>query len=856
MATHTHRRIPAAPDHRRLESLQGVVAMNAYRLLLVALMLMAMVGVGSAYNTSTIVSYPNIGGYDAYFEKLNAANDTFIELLNEPTAGTVWSTLSSITVGVSSNSTSGIYRNIQRSQFIFSNSSTPANVNVTSGTLSVNNTAVTAFLGSAQYTITACYPTSTTPQVGDLNTIYYSDTPLSDYVTFTAGQRKNFTFNTAGLQYLNAVIQSGGKINVSIRSKWDVEKSSPTWAASTNSRVDLVSNESTAIISRPFFKYTYTDQYVPPMRTLNRNATPMHIDTDDGGDQIVHPYAVYVPEGWNGYHYIMAFEPYAFGNTSLENPTIRVSNNFLDWVKLPGQGTDPIFPSSGTTFKPDACIVVKDGTLYMMYSNATAGDPLNFYNWISSTTDGITWTAPVITNTTNGGPNLVWNGTAWNLYRVTGAYDVHRSTSPDLITWTYPGDLFYPQPGTIPWAHSEFKMYDSQVQSLIATRDFAGLYFFNSSNELTTAPSPNNPVLVNSTNPLDWDYQLYKSTFIEISGNYYVIYGAFNGTYPTIHWNVGYTSYPAGLFPPTYPDPTYPPTASFTTNVTSGVAPLVVQFTDTSINTPTSWGWFFANATGNNTIIQFSTSQNPIQIFGIGNYTIHLNATNSYGSNVTPNDYWINVSSGTPPVTPLPVVDFSANNLSFCLHNSTQFTDVSVTSITNWAWTFGDGNTSALTNPNHTYDFAGTFDVSLQVTNASGINATTKTGYITVNSCAPPSPPANNTAGYTNGAPNAVPLAIVIFIAIVGGLCLAIAVFVRPESGGDVFAVIAPFPLLISAWQFLFVDIISDGPPVSHTIYAMYPEAAIMLVVFGISILNAYRVIMLTRNNSSNEDNE
>jgi PKD repeat protein len=50
-----------------------------------------------------------------------------------------------------------------------------------------------------------------------------------------------------------------------------------------------------------------------------------------------------------------------------------------------------------------------------------------------------------------------------------------------------------------------------------------------------------------------------------------------------------------------------------------------------------------------------------------------------------------------------------------------QFTDVTaVQSPTSWLWEFGDGTTSTLPNPSHTYAGAGIYDVRLTVTNALG----------------------------------------------------------------------------------------------------------------------------------------
>jgi PKD repeat protein len=96
------------------------------------------------------------------------------------------------------------------------------------------------------------------------------------------------------------------------------------------------------------------------------------------------------------------------------------------------------------------------------------------------------------------------------------------------------------------------------------------------------------------------------------------------------------------------------PVASFSTNVTHGINPTGVAFTDSSSNAPSTWNWTFNNVLGNNTNISFSTSQNPAYNFPAGNYSIYLNASNAYGYNVS-SPTWINVTekllstfTGTP----------------------------------------------------------------------------------------------------------------------------------------------------------------------------------------------------------------
>jgi PKD repeat protein len=70
-----------------------------------------------------------------------------------------------------------------------------------------------------------------------------------------------------------------------------------------------------------------------------------------------------------------------------------------------------------------------------------------------------------------------------------------------------------------------------------------------------------------------------------------------------------------------------PPVAAFTTNVTTGNAPLSVQFNDTSSNgVPTSWNWSFGDGT-------YSSDQNASHQFTYsGNFTVLFTSTNADGS--------------------------------------------------------------------------------------------------------------------------------------------------------------------------------------------------------------------------------
>jgi LPXTG-motif cell wall-anchored protein len=73
-------------------------------------------------------------------------------------------------------------------------------------------------------------------------------------------------------------------------------------------------------------------------------------------------------------------------------------------------------------------------------------------------------------------------------------------------------------------------------------------------------------------------------------------------------------------------NPLSSPVASFTASATSGKAPLVVRFNDTSANTPTSWLWAFGDGST-------SPEQNPSHTYQEpGTYTVSLTATNAAGN--------------------------------------------------------------------------------------------------------------------------------------------------------------------------------------------------------------------------------
>jgi PKD repeat protein len=179
------------------------------------------------------------------------------------------------------------------------------------------------------------------------------------------------------------------------------------------------------------------------------------------------------------------------------------------------------------------------------------------------------------------------------------------------------------------------------------------------------------------------------------------------------------TTIPTGTT--TTPVPT--PVVNFTATPLNSTAPLTVQFTDLSTNSPTTWSWNFGD--GSN----LSVVQSPSHVYANpGNYTVSLTVTNSWGNNTLTKTNYITV---TAPVT---VVNFNGTPLLGTNPLTVKFTDLSTNSPTAWSWNFGDGNTTNATvqNPVHTYSSIGLYTVSLNATNAGGSNTLTKTNYVNV----------------------------------------------------------------------------------------------------------------------------
>ena len=177
--------------------------------------------------------------------------------------------------------------------------------------------------------------------------------------------------------------------------------------------------------------------------------------------------------------------------------------------------------------------------------------------------------------------------------------------------------------------------------------------------------------------------------------------------------------------------PNQKPSASFSVNNSSGIAPLTVNFdasasvdSDGSID---SYSWDFDDG-GTDTGIT------PSYIFNTpGVYTVSLTVTDNEGESDTTTTN-ISVSAiGSQ----LPTAVFSATPLSGTVPLTVDFDAIASTdpdgNITAYSWDFGDGNSETGVTSSHTFDAQGTYNVTLTVTDNND-NTATVTTTITVDS--------------------------------------------------------------------------------------------------------------------------
>ena len=154
--------------------------------------------------------------------------------------------------------------------------------------------------------------------------------------------------------------------------------------------------------------------------------------------------------------------------------------------------------------------------------------------------------------------------------------------------------------------------------------------------------------------------------------------------------------------------------AKFLASKTTECGTKLISFVDQSTGNIDSWIWDFDRGTS---ALVYDKSENPAITFVPGEYNVKLT-----------------VKSGTEEssftqkiiVYEEPTAKFSLSGFTGCINSEFQFIDESEASaaISNYIWSFGDGNGSSQKNPSHTYIEAGKYSIGLTILDDHGCKAT------------------------------------------------------------------------------------------------------------------------------------
>jgi PKD repeat protein/alpha-tubulin suppressor-like RCC1 family protein len=160
--------------------------------------------------------------------------------------------------------------------------------------------------------------------------------------------------------------------------------------------------------------------------------------------------------------------------------------------------------------------------------------------------------------------------------------------------------------------------------------------------------------------------------------------------------------------------------AAFSASPSQGKDSLTVTFTDQSTGDISTWSWNFGDAST-------SSTRNPVHKYNSpGNYTVSLTVSGDGGSNTKTVTNCVTVRDTV-------TAEFSCNKVCGAAPLQVSFNDLSQGDASKWLWHFGDGDSSSLQNPVHTYKSPGLYTVSLNVTGQFGsTSSTVKQGAVNV----------------------------------------------------------------------------------------------------------------------------
>lgn len=257
----------------------------------------------------------------------------------------------------------------------------------------------------------------------------------------------------------------------------------------------------------------------------------------------VHPDVIRVPAQFAAYPYFMAFTPYPLFNERLENPTIRASDNGLNWHRLP-ETPDPLVspPDNPGMHHADPELVYESGRLHLIYLTIRRKTDEVTFNTMNCKND-FHWSKPQVIHEDVGAvsPTYQISEGIWKEWfiRWRSSKNFHRSVHSDLVHREgydltnlrneRACDIEIPE--HVPW-HIDVLKVEEGYEALVAafpnkyglTR--TRLFHLSSKDGLRFKPTSRNPIIRPSL--FGWDNcGIYRSSFLkEQDGSYRIWYSA------------------------------------------------------------------------------------------------------------------------------------------------------------------------------------------------------------------------------------------------------------------------------------------------------------------------------------------
>ena len=179
--------------------------------------------------------------------------------------------------------------------------------------------------------------------------------------------------------------------------------------------------------------------------------------TPDGYNQTVHPDYAFMP-GWPRRRFLVV-TPYAFGDSTLENPSLFFQTATYNW--LSNGPMNPIArPRVGHLSDPDIVAVPDRNELWVYYREVTRRNTI----WLIRSGDGLTWSDPrrvasaprhmiVSPSVVRRGPEdwLMWSVNPGKTGCSAASTIVEIRRSRDGVHWSPPTPVELSQPGFSPW---------------------------------------------------------------------------------------------------------------------------------------------------------------------------------------------------------------------------------------------------------------------------------------------------------------------------------------------------------------------------------------------------------------------